>query len=220
MTKSGYIPKTWQKLKICDIAQISSGGTPSRKEMSFWNGTIPWITTGEVNFNRIKISKESISELGLKNSAAKIFPKGTILIALYGQGKTRGKVGILETPATTNQACAALITGSTVSSEFLFQYLMHNYLNLRKLSNTGSQENLNSDLIKSFFVLIPPLPEQRKIAQILSTWDKAIALTEQLIVAKEQRKRGLMQQLLLGKRGFLVGSMRLILDGGKVLPRE
>lgn len=201
-TKLGWIPKEWDFLKVKEIAQLSSGGTPDRKERTYWNGTISWITTGEINFNLIVKSNEHISELGLKNSSAKIFPKGTILVAMYGQGKTRGKTALLGIDASTNQACAAIITNSRVDSRFLFYYFKHSYRRLRALSHLGNQDNLNIELIKNFDIHLPPKDEQQKIAEILGAWDSAIEKTRALIVAKEQQKKALMQQLLTGKKRF------------------
>ena len=103
----------WSTNKIEEISIVTSGGTPSRNVSDYWNGDIPWVTTSLVDFNVINQAEEFITQVGLDNSSAKLFPKDTILMAMYGQGITRGKVAILGIDATTNQACAAikLITG-------------------------------------------------------------------------------------------------------------
>ena len=98
----------WSNSKIDDIAVVTSGGTPSRSNLTFWDGNIPWVTTSLVDFNIIQSAEEFITQKGLDNSSAKLFPKNTILMAMYGQGITRGKVAILGIDATTNQACAAI----------------------------------------------------------------------------------------------------------------
>ncbi len=196
------IPEGWRKVKISEIATVTSGGTPDRKKTQYWNGNIPWVTTSLVDFNIIDKADEFITEEGLRNSAAKWLPKGTILMAMYGQGVTRGKVSLLGIGATTNQACAAINVNEGTHNSFLFYCLAHKYRELRYLAHGSQQENLNGELIKNFWILIPPLPEQRKIAEILSTWDEAIAKTELLIAALRRRKQGLMQCLLTGQVRF------------------
>ena len=171
--------------------------------VAYWiSGNIPWVTTSEISFCEIKNTNEKITELGLKNSSAKLFPKGTILMAMYGQGKTRGQVAKLGISASTNQACAAIILNSGYNQNFYFQYLWSRYEQLRDIGNEGTQKNLNGGLLKEVIVPVPPENEQQKIAQILSTWDKAIETLEALIAAKKKRKKALMQQLLTGKMRF------------------
>lgn len=201
-TKLGWIPEAWDDLYLKDVADVTSGGTPSRKEKGYWGGNIPWVTTSLIDFNLIESSEEYITKSGLDNSSAKLFSVGTILMALYGQGKTRGKVGVLGIEATTNQACAAIQIRSrdVVDVNFLFAFLQGNYDRIRSFSNTGNQENLNGNLVKHIFIPLPPLPEQKAIAACLGTWDKAIGTISQLIAQKEQLKKGLMQQLLSGKK--------------------
>ncbi len=196
------LPTGWARKTIGEIATVSSGGTPSRKKVIYWNGSIPWVTTAEVDFGIIVDSVQKITDEGLNNSSAKLFPIDTILMAMYGQGKTRGKVAKLGIEAATNQACAAIILKKECNLDFYFQYLKSQYKNIRDLSNSGGQENLSGGIVKSIQVPIPPLPEQRKIAQILSTWDKAISATEALITNSQQQKKALMQQLLTGKKRF------------------
>jgi type I restriction enzyme, S subunit len=200
------VPKGWLRRTIDDIASVSSGGTPSRSEPIYWGGSIFWVTTAEVDFCEITDTNEKITELGLNNSSAKLFPPGTILMAMYGQGKTRGKVAKLGVEASTNQACAAIILRDNFHVDFYFQYLQSQYENIRELSNSGGQENLSGTIVKSIPVPVPPLPEQKKIAQILSTWDKTITTTEKLLANSQQQKKALMQQLLTGKKRLLDGS--------------
>ncbi len=119
----------WEVKKLGEIAKITSGGTPNRSNSEFWNGDIPWISTTLIDFNTIREANEYITEIGLQNSSAKIFPKNTILMAMYGQGKTRGKVAMLGIEAATNQACAAIILMDKHNTGFVFQYLSANYDN-------------------------------------------------------------------------------------------
>ncbi|MBS4696717.1 restriction endonuclease subunit S [Aeromonas allosaccharophila] len=197
------VPNGWKLGTIEEISSVSSGGTPSRKNESYWNGNIPWVTTAEVQFKIIEDTAEKITEEGLANSSAKLFPVDTILIAMYGQGKTRGQVAKLGIEASTNQACAAIILKAGYHVDYYYQFLISQYDNIREMANSGGQENLSSGIVKSIKVPVPPLPEQKKIAQILSTWDRAISTTEQLLANSQQQKKALMQQLLTGKKRLL-----------------
>lgn len=181
-----------------EIANITSGGTPSRKEKSYWGGNIPWVTTSLIQNKTIVADdiEEWITEEGMKKSSAKMVPAGTILMAMYGQGKTRGQVAILDIDATINQACAAISINSDVNRDFVYQQLLYRYDDIRKLSNSGGQENLSSGLIKRIAFPIGSTKEQKKIASILTDTDHAIETTERLIAAKERYLSGLMQKFI------------------------
>jgi type I restriction enzyme S subunit len=195
----GIIPEDWEVKKLGEIANISSGGTPLREKKEYWDGDIPWVTTALLNNPIIDFAEEYITKEGFQNSAAKLLPKGTLLMAMYGQGQTRGKVSRLMIEATTNQACASLSISDCLT-DYIYYQLDNNYESIRNLSNDGSQKNLSLDLIKGILILLPPLPEQQKIAEILSIWDRAIDAQTQLIASLQTRKRALMQQLLTGKK--------------------
>jgi type I restriction enzyme S subunit len=197
------VPDGWKLSTIEEISNVSSGGTPSRKNDAYWNGNIPWVTTAEVQYKIIEDTSEKITEEGLAKSSAKLFPVDTILMAMYGQGKTRGQVAKLGIEASTNQACAAIVLHPGYEVDYYYQFLVSQYENIREMANSGGQENLSSGIVKSIQVPVPPLPEQKKIAQILSTWDKAITATEQLLANSRQHKKALMQQLLTGKKRLL-----------------
>lgn len=197
------VAEGWLVQPLSEIARVTSGGTPRREKAEYWlGGDVPWIRTTEVQ-NCVLFpedTKEYISELGVANSSAKLVPAGTILLAMIGQGKTRGQVALLKFEATINQNCAAIILDEQSSPEFYFNYLRSRYASIRGLSNSAGQSNLSGALVKSIRVPVPPIAEQRKIARILSTWDDAIATTEQLLANSEQQKKALMQQLLTGKK--------------------
>ncbi len=186
----------WEKDIIGNVCDISSGGTPSRYNNAYWDGEIPWVSTSLIDFNTITSTDEYITELGLKNSSAKLFPKGTILMAMYGQGKTRGKVSILGIEASTNQACGAIIPKSDVLNYiYLFQNLSKRYDEIRDLSNQGGQENLSGGIIKSLEITLPSLPEQTKIASFLTTVDEKIAGLKKQLNLLERYKKGVMQKI-------------------------
>lgn len=186
----------WVEKKLGDVAEITSGGTPNRSNGEFWNGEVPWVSTTLIDFNIINEVNEYITEIGLQNSSAKIFPKNTILMAMYGQGKTRGKVAILGIDAATNQACAAILLKDRYNTNFVFQYLAGRYDEIRELSNTGGQENLSGGLIKNIPISIPVNPEeQQKIASCLSALDQLITAQAERIEQLQEHKKGLMQGL-------------------------
>lgn len=198
-TEVGVIPEDWETFRLGDISEVSAGGTPTRTNPSYWNGDIPWVTTSEVDFCTISSATQSITVEGLKNSAAKLFPPSTLLMALYGQGKTRGKVAVLGIEAATNQACAAISLHSTDSYKFLFHYLVDQYESIRSLSNNGSQENLNSSLVRSICVPYPKPREQCAIATALSDMDALLDGLDRLIAKKRAIKQATLQQLLTGQ---------------------
>ena len=184
-----------------NLATVVTGGTPDRGTPAYWGGSIPWVGTGEIDFNVIASPTEYLTERGLKESAARLLPKGTLLMAMYGQGTTRGKVGILAIEAATNQACAAIVPkAGLIESEFLFYVLEASYTRIRRLSNTGSQENLNSTLIREIPVPVLTKAARDEIVSVAREWNAAIEKATALLAALEQRKQGLMQQLLTGRR--------------------
>ena len=198
-TRKGTIPNQWQVRQIRDVATISSGSTPNRENPQYWGGDIPWVTTGELESGMVTSTREMISQKALEETSLKIYPAGTLLMAMYGQGKTRGTTAMLGIDAAINQACAA-ITVEEGSKKYLFYLLQDAYTDIRKLSNTGNQENLNAEIIRTFPIIYAPINEQQQIADILSEQDRLIKLKEKLLAEKQQQKKYLMQQLLTGKK--------------------
>lgn len=183
------------------IADVATGGTPVRDTPEYWGGSIPWVGTGEIDFNIIQSHTDYLTQKGLDMSAAKLLPKGTLLMAMYGQGATRGKVGILGFDAATNQACAAITPkNGLVDSEFLFHVLEASYTRIRRLSNIGGQDNLNTTLIREIPIPVLSKPERETVVAAAREWTEGIQKAEALLSALERRKQGLMQQLLTGRR--------------------
>lgn len=197
--RKAVIPQQWGLPQIKDIASISSGSTPNRNNSEYWNGNIAWVTTGELSSGHVNHTSELITVKAVKETKMRIYPQGTLLMAMYGQGKTRGTVAILEIDAAVNQACAA-ITVKDGKSKFLFYQLKNSYQDIRKLSNTGNQENLNADIIKTYQVPWAPDEEQERISTILTTQDRVIELKEKRLAEMQRQKKYLMQQLLTGKK--------------------
>jgi type I restriction enzyme S subunit len=195
----GSLPPDWRSARIEEIASVGSGGTPSRKNPAYWGGAIPWVTTAQIDFGTITEATERITEAGLRGSAARMLAPGTLLLALYGQGKTRGKVAKLGIAAATNQACASIVPGGQVDGDYLFHFLASQYQALRSASNAGSQENLSGRIVKDTLIALPPKVEQAAIATALSDVDALLAKLDQLIAKKRDLKQVAMQQLLTGR---------------------
>ena len=179
---------TNRTITLGSIAKITSGGTPDRENPAYWGGTVPWVKTTLVQNCEIGLDDidEKITEGGLKSSSAKLIPAGSILMAMVGQGKTRGQVAILTTDAAINQNCAAIILNDEAHCRYVYQQLLFRYEEIRNASNSSGQQNLNAGLIRELRMPLPRRPEQEKIAEILFAWDSAIQKTEQLIAAKER----------------------------------
>lgn len=189
---------------LSEVSMMASGGTPDRKSKDYWNGDIPWVTTAEVSeYQYILDTKEKITELGLKNSSAKLFPKESILLALYGQGKTRGKVALLGIPATTNQACLAIQPdNSLLTTKYLYYYLENSYEKLRKMANSGGQDNLSMSILKEFPISFPDLSTQEYRVKLFDKLSEKIQLQQEKINLLKEQKKGFMQKIFSQKLRF------------------
>ena len=163
----GEVPEHWRVCSLGYLSRISTGGTPDRKNDSYWNGEIPWVKTGEINYKIISDTEERITDAGLSNSATFIAEPGTILMAMYGMGVTRGRVAVLGIPASFNQACAAISCSSGVHNWYVFYCLCAAYRFIRDLGNEASQVNLNLEIVSKIKVPVPPLLEQEEIEKHL-----------------------------------------------------
>jgi type I restriction enzyme S subunit len=201
----GRIPRGWEVVKLGSIAKLESGGTPSRQKSEYWeNGTIPWVKSGELNDGVIYETEEKITELGLKKSSAKLFSKETLFMALYGRG-TVSKTAILGIDAATNQAIGAIIpANSSFDSKFMQHYLIFSRNKLLSQvvnpSTDVGRTNIYLGSLKLFKLPLPSPPEQHRIAEILSTVDKKIELERKRKEKLEKIKKGLMNELLTGKK--------------------
>ena len=156
------LPQGWQWVRLGDIGDWGAGSTPNRARADYYfNGTIPWLKTGDLNDGFITEIPEKITELALKQTSVKIKPIGSLLIAMYGA--TIGKLGILTLPATTNQACCACIAFPEIETKFLYYYLLAERDNLRKRGDGGAQPNISREKIIAYLLPLPPLAEQKRI---------------------------------------------------------
>lgn len=161
------LPDGWAWGTLSQLFDVETGATPKRGVAEFYEGgTVPWITSASVNCHRIAQASEFITPTALIKTNAKVFPAGSLILAMYGEGKTRGKCSELAIDAATNQACAALLTPriSDNLKRFAIIFLEHNYEAMRRLAAGGVQPNLNLEIIRSMAIPIPPDDEQVRIA--------------------------------------------------------
>ena len=198
-TEIGPVPQSWEVVTLSDVVKLQSGGTPTRAKPEYWTaGDIPWVKTGEIDYRVIRTTEERITREGLANSAAKVFPKGTLLMAMYGQGVTRGRVGLLGIDAATNQACAAITPRDEqrVSTQFIYHYLEFHYEDLRQMGHGANQRNLNAALIKGFRLSFPKPDEQAQIVEALDILNAKLTLHQSKHAALTSLFRTLLHQLM------------------------
>jgi type I restriction enzyme, S subunit len=159
--------------RLGDVFQVQTGGTPSRGKSEYWGGNIPWIKTGEINYSDIYDSEEKITALGLEKSAARLFPPDSILMALYGQGPTLGRVARLRVQASVNQACAVIFPTKEYSMRYLYHYLAGQYSEIRGLARGASQPNINALIVKDFAIPVAKIEQQRAVEAVLDQYERA-----------------------------------------------
>ncbi|MCR4674019.1 MAG: restriction endonuclease subunit S, partial [Lachnospiraceae bacterium] len=168
--ENGVSDDSWKEKSIGECCKLGSGGTPSKSHPEYYdNGDIPWLKTGEIDWNDIYEVEEKITQEGMKNSSAKIYPAESVVIAMYGMGVTRGKAGILKIPTTTNQAVCVLQPDTALFNRYLFYYFMRNYWTFREKAVGGNQLNYSATMISKWTIDLPSLPEQQEIVRILDT---------------------------------------------------
>ena len=168
-------------LAIGNFADVQTGATPLRRESKYYGGSIPWVKTGEVARNFANGVEENITETAIKETNCKVFPAGAVLVAMYGQGDTRGKAAILPFEAATNQACAAIMPSPAHNEVFLNAQLQLLYEDMRAKSLGGNQKNLSLGIIKSMKVILPPMEAQQEFATFVSQVDKSRFVAQQQI---------------------------------------
>lgn len=178
--------KQLQYQSISELCHVATGATPSREQADYFGGVYPWIKTGEVDSAWITSAEEYITDKAIKETNCKPFPKQTILVAMYGQGKTRGKVGMLGIAAATNQACAAILPSEAIDPFFLYAQLTLMYDHLRSMGRGGNQENLNLGMIKSLQILVPPRP---LIEKFLTIQRRTQSVIDKARIAEDEAKR-------------------------------
>jgi type I restriction enzyme S subunit len=162
----GKTPDCWIEASMSQVFEVCVGSTPSRSREDYWNGEIPWVSSSEVAFCRIKSTKEKITETGLSSASTTIHPAGTVMLAMIGQGKTRGQVAILDIPACHNQNTAALrVPEGFVVTSYLYYYLVQQYDETRRIGGGNNQKALNKRVIQAMSFPMPPFKEQTEIVR-------------------------------------------------------
>ena len=190
-------PAEWIKIRLGHIFDIVVGGTPSRRNADYWGGNIPWVSSGEIKFQSINTTKENISDLGLRNSSAKIVPAGSVLLAMIGEGKTRGQAAILNTDAAHNQNTASILVSKTpCSPEYLFFFLQLMYQYTRRVGSGNNQKALNKERVKALPFPFASFEEQQLISDLLQYHFSRIDKILQLIDAALRQAATLRQSIL------------------------
>jgi type I restriction enzyme, S subunit len=195
------LPSSWNVMGLGDICKTTSGGTPSRTRSDYYGGSIPWVKSGELCDGIVYGIEETISEEGLKNSSAKIFKKGSLLIALYGA--TVGKLGILSRDAATNQAVCGIFPSEHIETKYLFWYLRSIRSDLIDKGQGGAQPNISQGIVKDIQIpLAPPTDQQRIVSEIekqFSRLDEAVALLKRIQANLKRYKAAVLKAAVEGK---------------------
>ena len=211
----GIIPEDWEVKRLGDIAEITSGTTPSRDNRSFYsNGTIPWVKTTDLNNGVLNKTEELVTEAAIEQTSLKVLPTGTVLVAMYGGFNQIGRTALLGMDATINQALSALVCKQGVFNSYVLAWLNCKVGDWKRLAASSRKDpNITGKDVERFPILVPKMEEQQRIVSVLSLWDTAIAKQTALIEQLTLRKRGLMQQLLTGKKrlkGFEGSSFKMM----------
>ncbi|MFJ2517538.1 restriction endonuclease subunit S [Cellulosimicrobium cellulans] len=163
-------PASWVWTRIGDVFEVNVGSTPSRADKSLWDGDLPWVSSGEVAFGRIKETRERIVRSAAGNPSRRVHQPGTVMLAMIGEGKTRGQAAILDIEAAHNQNCASIrVSATAVLPEYVFGYLQERYFETRRAGSGAQQPALNKAAVSRFAIPIPPLATQRRLVAAWQT---------------------------------------------------
>lgn len=201
------VPNGWTIRSLGDLGRWSGGGTPSKAITEYWeNGTIPWVSPKDMRSDRISITEDYITPSAVDNSSTKLYPAGSVLVVTRsGILRRKVPVALALVPVAVNQDIKVLPSSKAISTEYVANFMWcYNETILARCAKDGTTvESIDTTSLLGFPIKLPPLPEQKKIAQILSTWDEAITTSERLLDLARQQKKALMQQLLTGKKRLL-----------------
>ena len=198
------LPEGWVWSAIGQCFEVYVGATPRRAREDYWNGEVPWVSSGEVSFNRITSTRESITIEGLKNTSTDLHPAGTVLLGMIGEGRTRGQVSILDISACNSQNSAAIrVSEAGTSPEFVFYFLRSQYQETRQIGSGNNQPALNKSRVQEILFPLPPLAEQTRIvAEVerrLSVVQQAEATVEASLARAERLRQSILKQAFSGK---------------------
>lgn len=184
--------------RIDEFSDLFAGATPSTKVSAYWeNGTIPWMSSGEVHMGRVTTTEKKISQLGYDKCSTKMVPIHTVVIALAGQGKTRGTVAVTEIELCTNQSLCAIVTDGTVLPDYLYHNLRNRYEEIRSMcAISNGRGGLNLKIVGSIKVIVPAIEEQRRFIAFAEQSDKSKFELKQAIEGVDNLIRSLVQQEL------------------------
>lgn len=200
----GQVPEGWGSGKVKYFSQVSAGATPDRNNSLFWNGNINWMSSGEVNQGIVKHTSETITDLALKRTSTKLLPNGTVMLALNGQGKTKGTAAVLAIESASNQSLASFIVDNKIlNNMYLYYFFVANYYNIRGLKGED-RDGLNLQLVSNIVIPLFELEEQQKIVDFLDKKtvqiDKLIQIKNEQIDNINKQRQTLIYDYVTGKR--------------------
>ena len=195
----------WEDVTLGKVSEMNSGGTPKSTVSEYYDGDIPWVSIADMTKQGkwISTTAKYLNDSGLANSSTRLYPKGTVLYAMYA---SIGECSIAQVPVSSSQAILGIRTKEKLNNLYLYYYLTSMRSKILLMGQQGTQSNLNAGMVKSFQMKLPSLLEQHKIATVLTNADKEIELLEQQLADFQQEKKALMQVLLTGKK-------RVVVDG-------
>lgn len=198
------IPDEWMKVRLGEIFDVEVGATPSRQHAEYWNGSIPWVSSGEVRFTTINKTREMITDIGLKNASTNLQPIGTVLLAMIGEGKTRGQSAILNIPAAHNQNTAAILVSKTLCQpKYIYYFLQLNYENTRRVGSGNNQKALNKERVRAIRVPFAPIAEQsiivKEIEKRLSICENIEQTVNTALTQADAMRQSILKQAFEGK---------------------
>lgn len=197
-------PEEWIKIRMGDVFDVCIGSTPRRSVEEYWNGNIPWVSSGEVHFCTVNDTKEHITQAGVDNSSTKVQDAGSVLLAMIGEGKTRGQAAILNVPAAHNQNTAAVLVSKTLCEpKYIYYYLMLSYDNTRRVGSGNNQKALNKDRVRALHFPFTSFDEQKRIVteieSRLSVCDSIELTVDTALQQAEAMRQSILKQAFEGK---------------------
>lgn len=191
------IPASWLKIRFGEVFEVEVGATPSRRIPAYWNGSISWVSSGEVHFNTINFTRECITEEGLKHASTNLHPIGTVMLAMIGEGKTRGQAAILNTPSAHNQNTAAILVSKTpCQPKYVYYFLQMNYENTRRVGSGNNQKALNKERVRALLFPFSSFEEQKIIVEEIESRLSICEQVQKMIDQSLQKAEVLRQSIL------------------------
>ena len=195
------LPETWVKVRLGEVFEVEVGATPSRQKTEYWNGEIPWVSSGEVHFDTISQTSETITQEGLNHASTNIQPVGTVMLAMIGEGKTRGQAALLNVEAAHNQNTAAILVSKTPCvPKYVYYFLMLNYENTRRVGSGNNQKALNKERVRALRFPFTSFEEQSLIVQEIESRLSVCDSIQKAVDTALQQAEALRQSIL--KKAF------------------